>query len=619
MKKWIRFFPAILVVFAALFLFSGCGRPTPFTINSVMNIHTNESGNRIITVSFAKSTLEDIFGNKNTSFQSFVTASCPDFVSWDYTETGNSYEMTFRIDFSSLDDYCQKVSVLTGLTDSVSILRPQVGVKTGFTLTETSDSAALFNWLKESMKNRSKMSGSKLDSLFVNGSNELYYAERAYEQAEKGLYAYVENLLDAEFIDILTEVTLEGTWNRLILIRFPSAMSDNAPNVKNYLTSLLPEGVTEQWENGTSWLLTFPASDIDILGERMNSLFQSQEKKSLSESVTARNALTFVHNFKEPLNLGFFAPSTGHTVVRYYLKDLSGAALSVVNSEGQTQDAVSLNNDYAGYTCLFQEQFSQGTLEYSAVYRYQPLEILAETEILGTEDVRREFTLLFGNTLPAVHRGLMLQAMLKRTDGFGELEEIEENGLYSMKFFLSGTNARVSSGFHSLFGGSADLEYTQENRLSVKPSLSGTVSDTMDFSDFLYAPEETLITAGITLSDNESLPDGSHFSHALFTGGISRLSFETTRSNPFRFWFIFFCVILVLFALYLTVSGPVRKYVAQRLSDTDYGYSAREKRSVKNPRTQAKAAQNKTSGAGVSSRGTANASAGKTAGTARKK
>ncbi len=561
MKRLILPFLAFFFLAAASCLLSGCGKLTPFLLNSSMDIHTDESGTRVITAVFDKDTLEDIFGNKNTSFQSFIAASCPDEMIWDYVETGSSYEMRFEIPFQSLEEYRLAVGTLSGLTDSVSVTRPQVGVKTGFTLSETSDTASLFNWMKTAMVSRSRMSAAKIDSLFTDGENILYYADRLYPQSGGGLYAYVENLLDAEFIDILTDISLDGSWKRTVLIRFPETMLDNAPNVKSYLTEMLPEGITEEWENGTSWVLHFPEGDRKQIGSLMNGVFQSQEERSLSEDVLARNSLTFVHNYKEPLNLAFFAPSAGETLVRYYINELPGAQVSVANSQGQTIDAISLNHDYAGYTCLFSEPVSSGTLEFTAVYPCQPLEIHADTEIISEQDIRRTITLLIGNELPEVHRNLMIDTMKRKAEGFGTVQEFHENGLYSIRYILSGNTAHVNAGFQSFFSGSASLEHTNGSGISFSKTLSGSVSDYLDFAGFLQNPEQTLITATLTLPGSETYPSGGHSISALFTSGVCRLSDAIRTGNPLRFWLIALCSLIGLLILWLLINGPLSPYL----------------------------------------------------------
>lgn len=494
---------------------------------------------------------------------------------WDCVETKNTYELTFTISFSSLDEYQSKVSDLTGVPDCVTVTRPQVGVKTGFTLTENTDIVDLFSWLSDALSDRTGISSGRLDNLLQNGSNAFIYAGREYAQTGTGLYAYVETLLDAEQIDILTDLSLDNTWARTVRIRFPSEMLDNASNVKPYLTSLLPEGVTEAWENSTTWTLTFPASDITTLGQLMASLFQSQENSILTETVTADTAMHFTHYYKEPLNLAFFVPDTGETTVRYFIKNTVDAELSIPNGSGYTSDFPTVGDNYDGYLCLYSQKMSSGTLEFAAAYQYQPLEILADTEICSAQDIRQTITLEMGNTPPDCHRRLMFETLQQNAGASGDFEEEAENGLYRIRYIISGTSKNVLDGFTAVFGSSASLSYEREFSLTLAHNLAASYSSSMDFSSFLASPNQTLITVRLRFPSGDRLADDSRELTALSTNGSCQMAGTTHRTNYLRPVIIALAVFTSLLLLYLFLTGPAASYLQARKRQTRRNISAR--------------------------------------------
>ena len=168
-----------------------------------------------------------------------------------------------------------------------------------------------------------------------------------------------------------------------------------------------------------------------------------------------------------------------------------------------------------------------------------------------------------GNALPEVHRKRMIEAMKKRADGFGSiLEETTRDGIYSVRCTFSGTADHVNEGFQAFFGGNASLEYAGSRKISFESSLSGSVSDLLDFAGFLNAPEQTLITARLSVPDHEFFSDGSHALNALFTGGICRLSDTVSSRNPMRVLLMVLLILAGLLAIYWFITDPLQRYLA---------------------------------------------------------
>lgn len=88
-------------------------------------------------------------------------------------DTASAYELTFVLSFDSLDEYQEKIDALTGIEQFSSISRPQVGVKTGFTLSEPDDVMAVFTWFTDALKERTGLSDSKLLAYLSQQENDL--------------------------------------------------------------------------------------------------------------------------------------------------------------------------------------------------------------------------------------------------------------------------------------------------------------------------------------------------------------------------------------------------------------------------------------------------------------
>ena len=550
-----------LLILCLLLLIPGCSDTPPVSFQSVLNIEPDESGERTITASFSKSTLSSVFGNKNTSFQTFLTINCPETIQWDYLETGSSYELTFTIPFANLEEYQAKVSHLTGVSGCVTVTRPQSGMKTGFTLKESTDTLALFSWLISALEERTAMNSSRLATLFLNGSNELCYAGIDHPQEETGLYIYAETLFDAESVDILTELTLDNSWNRTIRIHFPDELLDNASNVKPYLSSLLPESVSESWEKDTTWVLSFPVCTQTELAALMDSFFQAEDKKSFSEVISAKNATLFEHKYSESINVAFFVPNTGATTVRYFVKGTAGAQLSV--AEGIDASAA-MNTSYPDYTCLHERRLAEGTFEFTASYQYQPSEILVDTRIRSSQDVRRTITLDLGSRLPDVHRKLMFSTFKATADDHGITTEQLTDTSYRLIWYQTGTLESINNGLKAVFGGSSALTYQKETGGVFDRKKQAFLSDSADIRAFLADPARTVISCTLRFPNGETLADGADSITWLSSDGTWQISGTTSRTNYLRYWMFALDVFVGLFLFYLFVNGPVRSYIGYR-------------------------------------------------------
>ncbi|MGI6108130.1 MAG: hypothetical protein ACOX8B_09405 [Lachnospiraceae bacterium] len=568
LKRKIVLFFCLVITVLFCFLFSGCSSIEPVVFNSVMNVETDESGTRTITASFSRSTIEEIFGSKKVSFQSFLDAQVPSEMTWDYIETSSRYDITFTITFSSLEEYQTMADSLRGTSGSVTLTRPQVGVSTGFTLTEQSDTASLFTWLAEAMAGRSQMSESAIFSCFEDGTNEFYYAGRSMEQTGTGLYVYVENLLDAEEIDIYTDYSVDGNCGRTVRIHFPAELEDNAPNVRNYLTSLLPEEVTESWESDTEWVLTFPTGTPEEIGLLTDQIFQSQNAGSFAETVSSADLLLIRHDFSETINISFFAPEAGETLVQYFVSGLPGT-VTEADADGNYESPQAVSSDTSaeedGYTCLLAETVSEQTITYRAEVQYQPPEILSEISVRGPQDFRRVIAIRLGADIPEVHQKLIFDALSERVSGWGSLtQEVTENGFFILRFTQNGSADELAQSFESVFSGSCSISYARGTGKAFDRKLPVSLEVTEDYSSFLAVPENTILTVSVSLPAHETFDDGSNSLVQIFTGGSGSISSDGTRPNLLRPWLIALLILLGLICAYLILMGPVRAALVSR-------------------------------------------------------
>ena len=527
-----------LLLFAFFILIisaGGCSSVRPLRLSSVLEIGTDETGERRITMTAEKETLAKLFGSSDISFQSFIEANCPSAFSWSYRESASAYTVDFLLSFSSLDEYQEKLSLVTGLSDAAAVSRPSVGVKTGFSLSENVELVQLFSWFKDALAARTKMSDKTLSRYFSADENLLYYGGRLYPQESGKLSCHVETLHDARSIDILTDFSLEGGWQRTVQIEFPPEMLSNASNVRSYLSGLLPEGVSEKWKSNTYWQLVFSGGELAQISRQMGALFQSLSGESITETIVTEENLKVVHTLEEPLNLAFFVPDGGECRVRYYLGSTGGAAVIPFAEDGSRASLpFSDPSSYQGYLCVFDRQVTSDTrfscrLEFS----YQPENLLMHTSIRALQDMARVTTAEYAG-VPALHRSCLQGELSRRAEDLGVIEFADTETGFAFIFTQAGTPLWLTAGWRVLSGSSETLVFDSDGISFFSPNESYHLRDSLDFSDFLISPRNTQITCSYIFPDQTEVQEGFSFTDTdtcRYLTGSSSLTFITTEGK----------------------------------------------------------------------------------------
>lgn len=533
MKKILRVFLPCFCILISLMTLGGCVKHPPITLSSILNIQADESGDRTMTVTANKKTLQTLFHNSNFSFQSFVTANCPKELEWDYVETASSYELTFVLSFDSLEEYQEKITSLTGIEDFCTISRPQVGVKTGFTLSEPDNVMAVFTWFTNALKERTSLNDSALSVYLSQQANELIYNGRSYTSKNGTLVCDAETILDAKRIDILTALSLDE-WNRTIYIIFPDELKDNASNVKSYLEAIVPEGMEAVWNDDTTWKLTFHADSFEELCVLTSQLFQSSSKSLATESIIAENSMRIVHSYAEPFQFSFFVPDSGTARARYFYSTDTKATLAVFDENRNEQSLASTRDGYDGYVCLFDDLVDGGcTYNYDAVFQYQPQQITVTDQVKSIQLLTRTIFLSLGE-VPKLHQQLITNTIRQDAKNFGTVSsKTDDENHLTILFTQTGTPSYLAKGFESVFGAKETLDYYSQETALFQPKHIYHFTEAFDFSNFLVQPDTTLLTLTVQLPNGTSISsdllESSMTTESALSGNL--YSAKTTNEN----------------------------------------------------------------------------------------
>lgn len=502
-----RLFALLLLCFSLFSSFcalSGCAKHPPITFSSILDIQADESGTRTMSVCANKKTLQKLFNNNNFSFQSFITANCPKLLEWNYVETASDYEITFILYFSSLEDYQEKIALLTGIDEFTTVSRPKVGVKTGFSLSEQDSVMSVFSWFTDALTQRTGLSNHEMSSYLLQQSNELIYNGRNYDSKNGSLSCTAETILDASRIDILTSLSL-NEWTREIYIIFPDELKGNESNVKTYLDSMVPEQIISSWNDDVTWKLSFNADSFEKLCILTSQLFQSSSHSSAKETILAENSMCIVHSYSEPFHFSFFVPDSGTTRARYFYRSDTKASIAVYDEKYNLQKLPSERNGYSGYQCLFDDIVDKNcTYNYDAVFQYQPMQITIDSQVQSIQLLTRTFSLSMGE-IPQLHRNMIFDAISADAEGFGTVSQKTDADNLTISFTQTGTPSYLSKGFEAVFHKAESLDYRCEKTALFEPSHAYYFVDDMDFSEFLVDDDATFIFCKIKLPPSTSI------------------------------------------------------------------------------------------------------------------
>lgn len=253
MKKIYRWFGIFVLLICSMALFTGCAAAS--TIDTNITINDDLSGTRTMKVSLDSTILAEQFDGTIEDINALIEAECPQELTWNYESLNGIYEYTFELNFTSIDEYNQKVHMIltgeppTGAEEAWVVVEAVKTIwKDSFYLEEDFTSEELFQWLIDALVEQEIVS--KEDSVYVlsNGQSTVHYGGENYSTYE---YAYVEEheFLEYNRIELYTTINGEDNLDRMIVFAMPlESFNSRTSAIKTFMESLVSEGATFSWE-----------------------------------------------------------------------------------------------------------------------------------------------------------------------------------------------------------------------------------------------------------------------------------------------------------------------------------------------------------------------------------
>ena len=309
-QRWM--FLAVLLTIAALIL-SACGAK----IETQLGLESAEKGTRTMQVSFNLKDNKDKIKGGSEALDASVRKHLPEGLEYGGIQSeGDKARATFKVSFSSVDEYHSKVTSLLKASGSdikpqISIVNSDQGLVQGIQVKENFSSGDLLGWLPEALVVDGVVSASNKNSV-LSSSDEttVKFGEKEVKNSG-GSKISAKDVQDRGFRNVILDVKeKDGGYSVMVSFVAKEIMNtETASAVDAYLNQVKPEGSelkkglessqakayapsasTASAKEEVGRTLTFSASSIEDLGNGLKKLFgASSTDFSASREVVAKD------------------------------------------------------------------------------------------------------------------------------------------------------------------------------------------------------------------------------------------------------------------------------------------------------------------------------------------
>ena len=309
-QRWM--FLAVLLTIAALIL-SACSAK----IETQLGLESAEKGTRTILVSFNVKDNQDKVKGGTQALDASVRKHLPEGMEYEGIQSeGEKARATFKVSFSSVDEYHSKVTSLLKASGSdikpqISIVNSDQGLVQGIQVKENFSSGDLLGWLPEALVVDGVVSASNKNSV-LSSSDEttVKFGEKEVKNSG-GSKISAKDVQDRGFRNVILDVKeKDGGYSVMVSFVAKEIMNtETASAVDAYLNQVKPEGSelkkglessqakayapsasTASAKEEVGRTLTFSASSIEDLGSGLKKLFgASSTDFSASREVVAKD------------------------------------------------------------------------------------------------------------------------------------------------------------------------------------------------------------------------------------------------------------------------------------------------------------------------------------------
>ena len=496
----------IFIIFLLLCLCGGCSSKN-ITLDTTLSLNENGSGERAMQFQISKADYNSYFGSDIHALNEVAGNGCPSNMKMDFSEEGGNYTYSFKIAFSSIDDYKKKISEILGKEVHISLEESSAVFEVGLNYYEDFSSIDLMQWLKKLMVDKGYFSNEDVESLFTVGEEKVVYKEETYTCEDENLN--ITTLVKAPLlgIDILTTFKNSNQYDRKYIFKFShNAVDSSGEEFKSYMQKVLKDTATINWEDRAEAVLCtieLKNKTSNQQEELLKKLFNADSSRIYVEDVKAKEAgyFSFENKWSETIDINNLVENKNETItLSYYVQAEDGVDLKAFIPNERGDYPLKDTSDYGGYKIAYKGDINHWGIECNASRTYTIKDINVQTEVKNSDKLKRTITFGFENNPSKKEQEKIKERMKTLCENLASVETKLQDEKFQVCIRLDGDIQTVNKNFKTIFGKEGSLEVKEKGKLTQWKHECFYV-DTVDFGSFLKN-EESKTTLNYSLKLN---------------------------------------------------------------------------------------------------------------------
>lgn len=308
MKKKVFLFGLLF----SLLLLCGCG----VNLTSSVKLNKDFSGTRVMSCTFSSRDFNTYFKGSKKDLNKLIKKSCPDALTYTSSSKDGNDTYTFRLRFSSFDDYKKKVSDLLNFSPEITYEYGDSPFVSGLIYKENFTSKDLMTWLYTALYEDKYIDKDSSSDLWDLKNTKISFLGKTYETADK-IDIDEMSYVSLSSIHIDTKTKKSGKLTRTIKFDLPQKTLDqNAGKIRSYFA-----GNNITWKNtsdGKTLCISFNANNFSDLTQKTRAVLHSKNSFGTYSSTCSKDTpFTLNINYKESLDVSHFIQENQKIPVTY--------------------------------------------------------------------------------------------------------------------------------------------------------------------------------------------------------------------------------------------------------------------------------------------------------------
>lgn len=303
-----------------MLVLAGCNAGS--TVDTTLVLEKDLSGVRQMTIVIDDSVFSQYFNGTVEDINALMDTSCPQELTWSYSEAGGTKQYSFELAFSSLDDYKEKVAAILGYEPEITISTPDSVWANGISVTENFKDTDLLQWMRDLLVDNGFVDSSNASNIFSSGTLNVSYNDSTYRSNSSSINVNEVEYVALDDIHILTDINGWNNYSRRVVFRIPSrSMELKGDAIKEYLDGLVPASAKSEWGEDEGETI-FTVSISNVTAEQLAAfdltVFDSENASVVRTDVSENfSPFTFGEYLHETLDLRNFATGEYWAQIHY--------------------------------------------------------------------------------------------------------------------------------------------------------------------------------------------------------------------------------------------------------------------------------------------------------------